>query len=233
MADTNIAPRLFDQQEEWRPVPDEDGYEVSSFGRVRSLDRTAYRFRFGKMTSMIRKGMILGLALDKDGYPTFCGRKIGHSKDIDGTSKNKTRYKVSRVVCLVFNGPPPSIMHVHAAHLDGNPLNNLASNLIWATVPQNASHRVLHGTDRRGSKSRNAKISSDDLIVGIFSAYANGESSRSIARRFEVGYGQILTIIWREQWKHVPIDPQLVKRAQAVALSRPGPIRYANRRLQQ
>lgn len=49
--------------------------------------------------------------------------------------KNKS-YKISRLVCEAFNGPPPFPRAV-AMHLDENPANNRSGNLGWGTQKEN------------------------------------------------------------------------------------------------
>ena len=49
--------------------------------------------------------------------------------------KGKT-YKVHRLVCEAFNGPPPNDDAV-CMHLDENAANNRPDNLVWATQKQN------------------------------------------------------------------------------------------------
>lgn len=55
-------------KEIWKPFPDErliDAYEVSSFGRVRSLDRTIVNSNGG---TRLYKGVTLKQVIDKHGY---------------------------------------------------------------------------------------------------------------------------------------------------------------------
>ena len=49
---------------------------------------------------------------------------------------NAIQYRVNRVICHTFHGPPPSGIH-HAAHKDNDRLNNYAHNLYWATPSEN------------------------------------------------------------------------------------------------
>lgn len=45
-------------------------------------------------------------------------------------------YKVHRLVCEAFNGPPPFVEAV-CMHLDENPRNNRPENLKWGTQKEN------------------------------------------------------------------------------------------------
>ena len=115
--------------EEWRPVDGFPNYEVSSEGRVRSLDREEMCEGFLRM----RKGKILAPDYDTDGYcrVTLCK---------DGKRYHKF---VHRLVGLSFLPNPenkPTIDHINRLKTD----NNL-SNLRWATMQEqgkNKSHKL-------------------------------------------------------------------------------------------
>ena len=91
--------------EEWRPLPLEPKYEISSHGRIRrAADKrllSPYRDR-GYLTIVI-------------------------------TTKGRRRFfRVHRLVAMTFLGPAPSPNHV-VAHRDGNGFNNQLSNIRWST----------------------------------------------------------------------------------------------------
>jgi len=96
--------------ETWRRIPVHPGYEASSEGRVRSVDRT---LSDGRQAG----GVVLSPWLDKDGYPTV---RLGR--------KNQ---QVHVLVCLAFHGPP------EVRHLDGNRRNGKPGNLAWGSHKEN------------------------------------------------------------------------------------------------
>ena len=54
---------------------------------------------------------------------------------------------VHRLTCMAFHGEPPAKWpKYHAAHCDGDPLNNRPDNLRWATPKENIADKRLHGT---------------------------------------------------------------------------------------
>ena len=105
--------------EEWRPVVNYEGlYEVSSYGRVRSLPRNT------------TKGKILS--------PYMSGRR-----NLDPTVKlhkngTKKHMKISRLVCTAFHDNPKGLPEVN--HKDENPLNNNAENLEWCDRKYNNNY---------------------------------------------------------------------------------------------
>jgi hypothetical protein len=125
--------------EEWRPI---EGfpYEVSNLGRVR---RSEDSFN-GYGHRVLLKGRILRPGIGHVGHLHVNVYKHGVQKT----------YLVHRLVCAAFNGDQPSPGHL-VAHRDGDPSNNVASNLYWATYSENSFDRVRHaGMPNRRSYSR-------------------------------------------------------------------------------
>ena len=113
----------------WKAVPEYKGYyEVSSMGRVRSVDRTTPHPR-NKSMQLVRRGRILKWEFDKYGYPVVTLSKDG-----------KTRtYKIHRLVALAFVPNPdnlPQIDHINAKRYDNRP-----ENLRWCTTQDNTAWR--------------------------------------------------------------------------------------------
>lgn len=109
--------------EEWREIPGYEGcYEVSNFGRVRSLDKTVG----AKNGSVARKhGKVRKLSVIRKGY--LCVRLC------DG---NKPRnYQVHRLVADAFIPNPDNLPCIN--HKDNNPQNNYVENLEWCTYEYN------------------------------------------------------------------------------------------------
>lgn len=104
----------------WKDIPNfECQYQVSTLGRVRSLDRTLIQ-KNGIDRPV--KGKIMKHFIDDTGYPR-----------IALNAKNK--FKVHRLVALAFIPNPENKPCVN--HLDFNRANPRVENLEWSTVKEN------------------------------------------------------------------------------------------------
>lgn len=118
--------------EEWRPVVGyEYHYEVSSHGRVRSIDR-AVTDKIGRTRAL--KGKDLSAYVNKLGY-----RQVALSD-----SAGQKSFNVHILVALAFIGNRPSREHV--CHVNGDPSDNRVENLRFGTASENAWDAVHHGT---------------------------------------------------------------------------------------
>lgn len=119
--------------EEWRAVVGFEGcYEVSSSGRVRSLDRLVSHGIGGLMRK--RQGCLL-----KPGTV-----QSGHQLVVLGRTQNRL---VHRLVLEAFVGPKPDGME--CCHNDGDPANNRVDNLRWDTRSANILDDYKHGARKR------------------------------------------------------------------------------------
>ncbi len=121
--------------EKWRPVKGyEKLYEVSSFGRIRSLESTCFACG-GKRTDTLLAGT-----------ETFNGYlRVG----LRGARKGEPGYqqkwiRVHRIVAEAFIPNPEGKPQVN--HRDGDRRNNRVENLEWVTGSEN----MQHAWDRRG-----------------------------------------------------------------------------------
>lgn len=180
------------RMELWKPVVGFEGlYEVSTFGRVRSIERRA-RHSCGMGTRRVSQ-RILKTAPDHQGYPT-----VRLSRD----GKYFPR-RVHRLVLESFVGPAPH--DKECSHDDGNPSNCALSNLAYKTHTENLADRLRHGTDARGEKSPTAKLNVDQVTQirqrFVFRDKVNGRNA--LAREFGVSPSTIYLIVRRKRWAHI------------------------------
>lgn len=114
--------------ETWVPVSGFEGeYEVSDQGRVRSLARLDRR-------GYLQSGRLL--------KPMRNNRHSNHRRVVLSKDGKRTDKLVHRLVLETFIGPCPE--GHEACHNDGNPSNNVLSNLRWGTKKSNALDREEH-----------------------------------------------------------------------------------------
>ena len=119
--------------EEWRAIPGFEGvYDVSSFGKIRSLDRIITE-KTGK--SYILKSKHRNLSTDSKGY-------LRVSANVNG--KVGCIY-VHQAIAKAFIGPYPTSKH-EVRHLDGNRINNVVNNIAYGTKSDNMQDALKHGT---------------------------------------------------------------------------------------
>ena len=137
--------------EVWLAIPGFDGYEASSLGRIRSVDR---RLSDGRLAG----GVILTATEDDNGYPRV-------TLSLDGRPRT---VQVHQLVLLAFRGRCPRGKETR--HLNGVRNDNRLSNLAYGTHSQNGLDKARH---------RRQKLSPGDL-VRLSDAVALGVVSLSL-----------------------------------------------------
>lgn len=119
-------------KEIWKDIIGYEGiYQISSFGRVKSLDREEYVPGFSRRR--IRKGRILAQVKNHGGYMLVHLSRDGATRKIS----------VHRLVAKMFIPNPDEKTTVN--HIDGDKTNNMSNNLEWATMSENVSHAFRTG----------------------------------------------------------------------------------------
>ena len=109
--------------EVWKDIPGYEGYyQVSSCGRVRSLDREVINPLVGPIH---KEGKILLLSMDKRGYTSI-------SLYVEGKGKY---FNVHRLVAQAFIQNPENLPQVD--HINGVCWDNRVDNLRWVTAKEN------------------------------------------------------------------------------------------------
>ena len=173
-------------EEEWRPVVGWEGlYEVSSLGRVRSLDRVETVTARGKSWHRLRRGKML-----RQGYS---GRRRQYATVVlISTAIPRANYLVHRLVLEAFIGlaPPGS----EGSHLSGDAADNRTSNLAWESHAVNMARQFDHQTAAFGERNGNHRLTSAD--VAAIRLLKGVEGSRTVAVRFGCGATTVKEI-WR------------------------------------
>lgn len=114
--------------------------------------------------------------------------------------RGRKTFLVHRLVLLAFIGPCPEGME--CCHSDGNPANNRLENLRWDTRKNNQADRIKHGTDCKGKKHWNVKLTEDN-VREIRSRMKKGENRYTIADSFGISEATVRDIHTRKSWTHL------------------------------
>jgi hypothetical protein len=106
---------------------------------------------------------------------------------------------VSRYVCELVNGPPPTPYH-EAAHSCGKGHESCIApgHLEWKTQAQNQADKLIHGTIRRGERCGTAKLTEPEAREII--SMKGVEPQSSLAKRFGVARSTVAEIHCGENW---------------------------------
>lgn len=180
-------------EEEWRPVVGQEGaYEVSSLGRVRSLDRAMVQ-RLGsgrnpdRLVTRRMKGRLLSLS-------RTAGRYLGFRLGLGGN------VLVQTLVAAAFIGPrPPGLMVLHG---DGDGHHNAATNLRYGDGSDNTEDSRRHGTMIKGeavtwSKLTTPKASAIRALRGTF-------TQPDLAAVFQISRSVVQGVQERRKWRDAP-----------------------------
>lgn len=184
--------------ESWRVIYSAPDYAVSDQGRVMRI-------------AAQRMARIGGIIKPRNGWYGYKNVSLL----VDGAHKC---FSVHRLVCEAFHGAPPTRRH-QAAHSNGDPSDNRASNLRWATPKENIADRVAHGTDFSGARNPRVKLTEDDVHAIRRTPRTYGVSAM-LAKRYGVTGTTIDNIQLGKVWKSLPWEdgvspqPSLKKAAQ-------------------
>ena len=174
--------------EQWKDVKGFEGaYQVSNFGRVKSLG--------GWRGSAKRKERILAIHLTKDGYARV--RLQHNGKDVTA--------RVHRLVAEAFIENPKNKETVN--HIDGDKTNNNVLNLEWTDRSEQMVHayKLKLKTSRVGSYNANAKLSEEDVreIRKSYVRYSKSAGTVALAKKYGVTNRVIGLIVRNKAYKNV------------------------------
>lgn len=162
----------------WKPIEEFPNRQVSNLGRIKTI-----------------KGSIM--------RPSLRGR----ARDYLGVTLSVTKYKsvsmlIHRIVAKAFCPNPNNLPQVD--HIDGNKLNNEASNLEWVDQNENMRRAIKAGRIIRGSKHRDAKLT-ERIVMKIKEMAKNDPklNQSELGRKFGVHSSQISRILSGQNWAHV------------------------------
>lgn len=174
--------------ENWKPVIGFDGlYEVSDFGRVKSLARKAK----GLHGTVDIPERILSLTLTTGGYQKVLLYR-------NGARCTRT---VHKLVAAAFIGPKTND---GINHKDGDKTNNRPSNLEYCSQLENNCHALRTGlrTNPKGERHGRSKLTAVQ-VTQIREMAHKGRLQKEIAQLFGVSKQTVCKIVNRQKWQHI------------------------------
>lgn len=177
----------------WKTVEGYDGYyEVSNLGRMRTWKRKECKWKNPHSNKRLVPHIIRG-HIRKHGYTVFTLRKLDQTK--------KT-FLLHRIVAYAFLGSPTN-GQTDVAHLDGNPGNNILTNLKWTTHKENQDMMSIHGTMQYGEKSVTCVLTLEQVLyIREYCKMGIRGSQRRMSEKFKISPAQIHRIVHGKRWIH-------------------------------
>lgn len=177
-------------QEYWKPVAGwEDFYQVSNWGRVRSIERTVQCTFNGTVSSRTFPSVVRKQQIGTNGYL---------SVRLQTQQKAKT-YSAHVLVAEAFLGPRPPGQDV--CHGPEGKLINTPENLSYGTRKQNLADRDRDGTSQKGERGPTAKLSAEQ--VKEIRSLRRTHTLKMLAEIYGVGLTNISAICRRITWTEI------------------------------
>lgn len=178
------------EQEVWVPAFGYAGeYEVSSLGRVRSLDRVQRRSNGKANCDFHIKGQLL--------KPYMTGKDEGYCT----VSLRGKNVKVHRLVAESFLKPIEGKNEVN--HINGDKHDNAVGNLEWVTTLENGHHALAIGLKKSGVDAKGAKLTASD-VEQIRKTYIKGDleyGAKPLSRKYGVSSTTIRYVVNNKKWR--------------------------------
>ena len=163
-------------EESWKPIPDIPGYEASTLGRVRSIDREII-YEDGRKRKY--SGQILKQAINEHGYLSVCVR----------VNKRPTWRKVHRIVAMAHLDSPRDGENI-VRHINDEKTDNRVENLAWGTLSDNTQDSLRNGNNFNSEKTHCKR---GHALVGLnlyIAPNSNKRNCRSCQSRRMLAYQQ-------------------------------------------
>lgn len=129
---------------------------------------------------------------------------------------NRATLRCSRISFFLVTGVDPGALMV--LHKCDNPPCCNPRHLFLGTIPENTADMVAKGRQSKGDNhpkrlrpelvkrgdDHPRKILTSAQVLAIRSAFSAGASRSSIAEKYKVNYGNVVAIIARRTWRHLP-----------------------------
>lgn len=169
-------------KEVFKDIPGYEGlYQISNFGKVKSLPRKENHF----------KEKVLTVRLDRGGYPVTFFRYKTKGKWI----------KIHRAIAMAFINNPLCKEVVN--HIDGDKQNYNILNLEWVTDRENKDHAMTNRLYAAGEKNNGAKLK-EEQVKEIRELYKTKKLTiRELSQKFDISWCSVQRITSYSNWKYI------------------------------
>jgi hypothetical protein len=180
-------------KEEWKDIMGyENLYQISNFGRIKSLERIKqigkYFFHFNEI--------IMKLQTDSHGYKTVWLHKNGKGKN----------WKVHILVAKHYIPNPENKPYVN--HIESNVTDNRSWMLSWVTPKENSEDAVARNRMTKGEKCHSSKLTEEQILEISKKYIPRKYSLQKLANEYGCTKQNIRKIITDKSWKHIKRAPQ-------------------------
>ena len=173
--------------ENWKTIDGFENYEISDYGRVRSLTHTVTSCTGQTYTVA---GEMLKPRRAGKGYVKVALCEHGKVHDA----------YVHELVAKAFLCADANGEKLIVNHIDGNKRNNNASNLEWTTYSGNNQHAYDMGLKLKGEGYYNAKLT-ESAVADIRTNYSTVQNLNYFAKKYHVSRATVKDVVASKTWK--------------------------------
>jgi len=182
--------------EEWKDIQGYEGYyQVSSFGRIKSLARQ----HINKPSKASKSGHIQS---SKTKIIRCTTSVLGYVRCNLCKQSKVTSIRVHIFVAKAFIKNPENKQQIN--HIKGIRTANHFTQLEWCTNQENSIHSVIIGHTKVGEDSHTSKITNETART-IKLRLSNGIKPKYIIKELGVNRSTISNIQQKKAWKHIHI----------------------------
>jgi hypothetical protein len=177
------------KQECWKDIPDLQGYQASSLGRIRRCGLLKV-LKDGRSLKLGKK--VLTSSTSRNGYKRV---RITHNRKTKG-------YLVHRLVALAFLGNNKGKPYVN--HIDAIKHHNYVENLEWVTAKENTQHAISLGIHKVRGEDNGTALYKDEEVLSLIKTLTDSTIPlEAVAIEHNMTLGMVKHVNYCRTWTHL------------------------------